>query len=101
MIILNVHIKVKPDRLDEFKKVTMENAENSLKEPGVLRFDFLQRQDEPISFMLNEVYKNEEAVLAHKDTVHYAKWRSVAEAMMEGDRERIIYKNIYPDDSAW
>lgn len=101
MIILNVHIKVKPDRLDEFKKVTMENAENSLKEPGVLRFDFLQRQDDPISFMLNEVYKNEEAVLAHKDTVHYAKWRSVAEAMMEGDRERIIYKNIYPDDSAW
>ena len=101
MIILNVHIKVKPDRLDEFKKVTMKNAENSLKEPGVLRFDFLQRQDDPISFMLNEVYKNEEAVLAHKDTVHYAKWRSVAEAMMEGDRERIIYKNIYPDESAW
>jgi (4S)-4-hydroxy-5-phosphonooxypentane-2,3-dione isomerase len=101
MIILNVHIKVKPDRLEEFKKVTMENAENSLKEPGVLRFDFLQRQDDPVSFMLNEVYKNEESVIAHKDTAHYAKWRSVAEAMMEGDRERIIYKNIYPDDSNW
>jgi (4S)-4-hydroxy-5-phosphonooxypentane-2,3-dione isomerase len=69
MIILNVHIKVKPDMLEEFKKVTMENAENSLKEPGVLRFDFLQRQDDPVSFMLNEVYKNEESVIAHKDTL--------------------------------
>ncbi len=101
MIILNVHIKVKPDKVDEFKLVTTENAENSLKEPGILRFDFLQREDDPFSFMLNEVYNNEEAVLAHKDTAHYAKWRNVAEDMMEGDRERVLYKNIYPGDSAW
>jgi (4S)-4-hydroxy-5-phosphonooxypentane-2,3-dione isomerase len=101
MVILNVYIQVKPDMIEEFKKVTKENAEKSLQEPGVIRFDFLQQEDDPACFLLNEVYKNEDAVMAHKDTLHYAKWRSIAEAMMEGDRKRIRYRNIYPDNSGW
>ena len=101
MVIVTVHIHVKPEMLDEFKAATLENARNSVKEPGVARFDVLQQLDDPTKFVLVEVYKDEAAVAAHKETSHYFAWRDKALDMMAQPRYGIRYQNIFPDEDGW
>ena len=71
MLIVHVHIQVKPDQVDAFKAACVENSRNSLQEPGIARFDVLQQQDDPTRFLLVEVYRSAEAPAAHKQTAHY------------------------------
>ena len=101
MQIVIVHIHVKPEMIDEFKEVTLDNASNSVKEPGVARFDVLQQVDDPTRFVLVEVYKDADAPAAHKETEHYLRWRDKALDMMAQPRYGIKYQNIFPDESGW
>jgi autoinducer 2-degrading protein len=101
MVIVHVFIKIKPDMLEPFKAATLKNAQNSIKEPGILRFDFLQQEDEPLNFLLVEVYKDSNAVARHKETAHYAEWRKCAEHMISEPRKRIKYVNIFPEDKKY
>lgn len=101
MLILHVHIRVKPEMIEPFKKATIENAVNSLNEPGVARFDVIQQTHDPARFVLVEVYRSEEATVSHKETAHYAAWREVAEPMMAEERTRVRYTNVYPPDEGW
>jgi (4S)-4-hydroxy-5-phosphonooxypentane-2,3-dione isomerase len=101
MIIVHVFIKIKPDMIEPFKAATLKNAQNSVKEPGILRFDFMQQEDAPLSFLLVEVYKDSIAVAQHKETSHYAEWRQGAEHMIAEPRKSIKYVNIFPEDKEW
>ncbi len=67
MLIVHVHIKVKPDQLDAFRAACEENSRNSLLEPGIAIFDVLQRQDDPTEFMLIEGYRTADAPAAHEE----------------------------------
>lgn len=100
MLILHVHIRVKPEMIEPFKKATIENAQNSLNEPGIARFEVIQQTHDPARFLLVEVYRTEEATAAHKETAHYAAWRELAEPMMAEERTRVRYTNVYPPDEA-
>lgn len=71
MHIVHVFIHVKADKIDEFKRLTQINAENSRQEPGVARFDVLQQADDPTRFVLVEVYRAPEDAGKHKETAHY------------------------------
>lgn len=99
MIIVNVFVHVKPDKSKAFKEATIKNAKNSILEPGILRFDFMQQKDDVSIFLLTEIYSDEDAIIQHKKTAHYAKWRETVEAMMSEPRKSIKYTNIFPDDS--
>ena len=101
MLIVEVFIHVKPDQIDTFKRVTLENAQNSLQEPGVARFDVLQQEDDPTRFVLFEVYLSAEANNAHRETEHYKKWAEVAPPLMVEPRTRTRYVNVFPDESGW
>lgn len=101
MIIVHVFTNVKPDMIEDFKKVTIENAQNSIKEPGILRFDVICQEDDPASFLLIEVYKDDSAAAAHKGTAHYARWREAVVPMMSVPRKAIRYINIFPDEKDW
>ena len=101
MHIVHVFIHVKPDRLAEFLEATADNALNSIQEPGIARFDFLQQADDPNRFLLVEVYRNEQAVARHKETAHYNRWREAVEPLLAEPRTRIIYRNISPGDEGW
>jgi quinol monooxygenase YgiN len=101
MYIVHVHIRVKPEFLEEFKVASIENARNSLKEPGIARFDVLQQVDDPCHFELIEVYHTPEDPARHKETAHYNKWRELAEPMLAEPRSRTIYANIFPADKGW
>ncbi len=101
MLIVQVYIHVKPDQVEAFKQVTLENARSSIKEQGIARFDVLQQEDDPTRFELVEVYRTPQAATAHKETAHYKKWAEVAPPMMQGERTRQRYVNVFPDDSGW
>lgn len=101
MLVVNVHVRVKPDHVEQFKLATGENARQSVREPGVARFDVLQRQDDPTRFLLVEVYHTADAPAAHKDTEHYQTWRDVVEPMMAEPRTSEKYANVFPEDKDW
>lgn len=95
MYIVIVYINVKKEYIEEFEKNTVENATNSMKEEGVVRFDFLKQMDEPSKFVLIEVYKSQEDALKHKETPHYKKWRETVEIMMEQPRKSVKYREVF------
>ncbi|MGB0065978.1 MAG: antibiotic biosynthesis monooxygenase [Terracidiphilus sp.] len=101
MLIVHVHIRVKLESLAEFRQATLENARASVKEPGIARFDVIEQQDDATRFVLIEVYRTPEAVTAHKQTAHYAKWRDTAEPMMAEPRQRVLYNAVFPDANGW
>ena len=96
MLTVHVHVNVKSQFVEDFKKATIENASNSIKEAGVARFDVIQQEDDHTRFVLVEVYKNVEASAAHKETAHYAKWRDTVAEMMSEPRQGIKYTTIFP-----
>ena len=92
MLIVHVSVRVKPEFIEEFKQATLANARESLKEPGIARFEVLQRQDDPARFVLVEVYRSAEAPAAHKETTHYQAWRDTVAPLMAEPRasERFV-----------
>lgn len=101
MLIVHVHVHVKPECLEAFKQATIENASNSVQEPGIARFDVVQQQDNPAKFVLIEVYRDADAPAKHKETAHYAKWRDTVADMMAEPRSSVKYDNVCPDDAGW
>ncbi len=101
MQILMVHVKVKAESVEAFKQVTIENARNSVREPGIARFDVMQQTDDPTRFVLVEVYRTPDAPARHKETAHYQAWREKAEPMLPEPRTRALYTNVFPPDEGW
>ncbi len=101
MLVVHVHVRVKPDCIEAFKEITTENARNSIKEPGIARFDVVQQVDDPTRFVLVEVYRNVEATAAHKATAHYAAWRDRMESLMAEPRFSVKFSNIFPGEEGW
>ncbi len=92
---------VKPEHLESFLTATKENAKNSLKEPGIARFDVLQNTDDPCQIMLNEVYRSQEDTVKHKETAHYQAWKETVADMIAVPRTKKIYHNNFPEESWW
>ncbi len=101
MLIAHVDIHVKPEFIEAFISATVENASQSVKEPGIARFDFMQRADDPARFVLVEVYRTAEAPAQHKATSHYLKWRDAVAPMMAETRSNVPCRNIFPEDTGW
>jgi quinol monooxygenase YgiN len=101
MLIIHIHIRIKPEYVEAFKAATMANARASVQEAGIARFDFCQQADDPASFVLVEAYRIADATIAHKATAHYAAWRDAVAPMMAALRTSVKYSNMFPDDQGW
>jgi quinol monooxygenase YgiN len=101
MLIVHVHVKVKADSVEAFRKATFANAQASRQEPGIARFDVLQQSDDLTSFVLVEAYRTAEAPAAHKETAHYATWRDSVAEMMAEPRRSVKFTNIDPPDAEY
>ncbi len=101
MFIVQVHVHVKPEAVAAFKQATIENARQSVQEPGIARFDVIQQQDDPTRFVLVEVYRTPDDPARHKETAHYQAWRDSVTKMMAEPRYSIKYSNIYPEEKGW
>ena len=101
MLVVHVDVFVKPDCVEAFKEATLANAQNSVQEPGIARFDVVQDNVDPTRFVLVEVYRTSEDPAKHKETAHYATWRDTVADMMAKPRESRKFTNCFPDDSNW
>lgn len=101
MHIVHVFVHVKPDCVDAFRQATLENARNSVQEPGVARFDVIRQADDPTRFVLVEVYRTSDDPAHHKETAHYKTWRDTVADMMAEPRTSIKYNNVFPDEKGW
>jgi quinol monooxygenase YgiN len=101
MLVVHVHVHVKPECVEAFKQATLTNARESRKEPGVTRFDVVQQQDDPTRFVLVEVYRDANAAAAHKETKHYPVWRDTVAPMMAEPRLSLKFNSVFPDDANW
>jgi quinol monooxygenase YgiN len=95
MLIVHVHVHVKSEYVEAFKQACIENARNSVQEPGIARFDVVQQADDPTRFVLVEVYRTADAPARHKETVHYAKWRDTVASMMAEPRTSVKYGEVF------
>lgn len=101
MLIVQVHVHVKPKYVNDFIAATIENVRHSVQEPGIARFDVIQQADDPTRFILVEVYRTADDPGRHKETAHYAQWRDVVAPMMAEPRSSVKYLNVFPDDAGW
>lgn len=101
MLVVMVHVHVKPEAIEEFKVATLANARLSVQEPGIARFDVVQDNDDLTRFVLVEVYRDAAAPGQHKETAHYQTWRDTVADMMAEPRSSVKYTNIFPDDAGW
>ena len=101
MLIVHVQVHVKPECVEAFKQATLANARESVKEPGIARFDVAQQQDDPTRFVFVEAYRNAQAPAAHKETRHYQAWRDAVAPMMAEPRTSVKFQNVFPADGDW
>jgi len=101
MLVVHVHVHVRPEAVEAFKAATLENARASVREPGVARFDVCQQADDPTRFVLVECYRTAAAPAAHKETAHYAAWRDTVAPMMAEPRTSVKFSNVFPEDAGW
>lgn len=101
MLIVHVHVRVKPDCVEAFRQATLDNAQNSIQEAGIARFDVVQQCDDSTRFLLVEVYRDGDAAALHKETAHYQKWRDAVAGMMAEPRSSVKFTNVFPSSTGW
>lgn len=101
MLIVHVHVRVKPESVQAFREASQKNAAASIQEPGIARFDLAQQADDPTRFVLVEVYRTADAPAKHKETAHYQAWRDAVAPMMAEPRSSVKYVPVFPDENGW
>lgn len=101
MIIVHVSVHVKPESVAAFTTATLVNARESITEPGVVRFDLVQQDDDPARFLLIEIYRTPADLASHKESSHYATWRDTVATMMAEPRQSVKYHAVFPAASDW
>jgi len=102
MLVVHVHVRIRPGQVGDFLAATLVNARASLAEPGVLRFDVIQDEADAAHVVLVEVYRDADASAAHKLTPHYAAWRDAVAEMMAEPRASTRFSTVFPpDDASW
>ena len=101
LLVVHVDIAVEPEMVADFLAATELNAVASRAEPGILRFDVLSDRDDPAHIVLVEIYRDQAAADAHKQTAHYAQWSEAVASMLARPRQRVRYVNTSPDDESF
>ena len=100
MYVVAVTVFVKPEFVEPFKEITLDNARNTRKEPLNVRFDVLQHEEEPNRFLLYEVYRSKDGVAAHQQTAHYNRWKTTVTDWMAQPRQRATHNSLFFGDGA-
>lgn len=103
MFVLCVRVRVKPDKVEDFRTAVLENARGSRREPGNLRFDVLQEENDAERFFLYEVYHSAPDFAAHQQTAHYLEFKERVADWMAEPRAGVRHRSLFPADAdaAW
>ena len=94
MYVVTVNVFVKPEAVEQFIPAMLDNARGSRQEPGCLRFDVLQAEDDPTRFFLYEIYRSKEAFAEHQKAAHFLRWRDAVQDWMAQARQGGRYNAI-------
>jgi (4S)-4-hydroxy-5-phosphonooxypentane-2,3-dione isomerase len=96
-----IKVRVKPEARDRFLKAIEVDALGSERdEPGCLRFNVLQDTDDPNVYYFYEVYKDADAVTAHRAMPHYEVWRAAADCL-DGGIQAVHTQTVFPSDRGY
>jgi autoinducer 2-degrading protein len=98
MYVVCVTIYIKPDHVQDFIQAILANASSTRQEPGNLRFDVLQAEDDPTRFFLYEVYRSKDDFATHQQTDHYFTWRDAVQSWMAQPRQGARYHTLFFGD---
>jgi autoinducer 2-degrading protein len=99
MYIVSVTVHVKPEHVQPFIEATLANARGTRREPGNIRFDVSQAEDEPTRFLLYEVYHSKDGFAKHQTTPHYAAWRQAVTDWMAHPRQGVKHRPLFFGDA--
>ena len=89
--VLVVNIRIKPENVDKWLPMALENMRAARTEPGCRQFEVLVDPKDRTKVMLYEIYDVEKAFEAHQETPHFKKY--LAEAVPPlAQRERQVFK---------
>jgi (4S)-4-hydroxy-5-phosphonooxypentane-2,3-dione isomerase len=96
MLAMWVKVRIKAEERDRFLKAIEADALGSERdEPGCLRFNVLQDQQDRNVYYFFEVYRNEAALEAHRTAPHYAVWRAAADTL-DGQPQATRCDTVFP-----
>lgn len=98
MYVVSVTVFVKPGFADQFIAAVLDNARNTRKEPGNVRFDVLRAEEDPNRFLLYEVYRQKEDFAKHQQTAHYARFRDAVAEWMAQPRQGVKHFPLFYGD---
>ena len=102
MVVMIVEVHVKPELRERFLAAIRDDANHSEQdEPGCLRFDVLQDQEDPDKYYYYEVYRDEAARAAHRETPHYKRYSDQIGELTDRETVRHLTSNVHPVDAAW
>lgn len=101
MYVVCVTVHVVPEHVRPFIEATLENARESRKEPGSVRFDVLQVEANPAQFFLYEVYREKEDFARHQQTAHYLRWKETVAPWMAVPRQGVRHLSLFPEEDGW
>jgi len=88
--VLVVSIRIKPENVDRWMKMALENAREARKEPGCRQFEVLVDPKDRTRVMLFEIYDDDKAFEAHQATPHFKKYLAEAVPLL-ASRERQVF----------
>jgi autoinducer 2-degrading protein len=100
MYVVCVTVFVQSEHVEAFKTATFDNARNTRHEPGNVRFDFLQHEEDPARFFIYEAYHRKEDFAAHQQTPHYLRWKNAVAPWMAQPRQGVRHTSLFFGDQA-
>ena len=88
--VLVVNIRIKPENVDRWMKMAMDNAREARKEPGCRQFEVLVDPKDKAKVLLFEIYDDDKAFEAHQATPHFKKYLAEAVPLL-ASRERQVF----------
>jgi autoinducer 2-degrading protein len=99
MYVVAVTVYVKPEFVRPFIEATMDNARNTRREPGNVRFDVLQAEEDQSRFLFYEAYRAKDDFAKHQQTEHYLRWKNKVAEWMAQPRQGVRHNSLFFGDS--
>jgi autoinducer 2-degrading protein len=90
--VLVVSIRIKPENVDRWMKMALENAREARKEPGCRQFEVLVDPKDRTRVLLFEIYDDDKAFEAHQQTPHFKKYLAEAVPLLASRERQVLTK---------
>jgi (4S)-4-hydroxy-5-phosphonooxypentane-2,3-dione isomerase len=99
MYAVAVTVFVKAQFVEPFVEATLDNARNTRKELGNVRFDVLRAEEDANRFLFYEVYREKEDFAKHQQTEHYLRWKNRVADWMAQPRQGVRHTAVFFGDA--